>query len=264
MSLSAIQEDVKGLVEGLNYAQKVDRALWLIEEAHKEYGNRLVVANSLGKDSVVVWHLAKRVSPDIRGFIVTTRFKPKETVQFMHEQVAGDVFKPGRHELEAARLELFAGASAGGDDAEAPFDCDVVFVSMRQFLEWKWHTREPIVMRDEAFGPVRTRAQGTCNFRIHDPALFVQGMRRCTRDFWPDDIDRALQDILVNSVATALEEAPLPISKLAANDADLADWLLQTVRPGFHAAGVEISKACPQSISLPPEIEQELRTRYRG
>ena len=88
MSLSAIKEDVKGLVEGLNYAQKVDRALWLIEEAHKEYGNRLVVANSLGKDSVVVWHLAKRVSPDIRGFIVTTRFKPKETVQFMHEQVA--------------------------------------------------------------------------------------------------------------------------------------------------------------------------------
>ena len=37
---------------------------------------------------MAVWHLAKRVSPKIRGFIVTTRFKPAETVRFMHEQVA--------------------------------------------------------------------------------------------------------------------------------------------------------------------------------
>jgi phosphoadenosine phosphosulfate reductase len=47
-----------------------------------------VVANSLGKDSVAVWHLAKRVSPSIRGFIVTTRFKPDETKRFMREEVA--------------------------------------------------------------------------------------------------------------------------------------------------------------------------------
>jgi phosphoadenosine phosphosulfate reductase len=60
----------------------------LIDEAYREYGDRLVVANSLGKDSCVVWHLARRVSSDIRGFIVTTRFKPKETVQFMNETVS--------------------------------------------------------------------------------------------------------------------------------------------------------------------------------
>lgn len=88
MPLTAIQEDVKDLVDSLNFAEKVDRSLELIHQAYEEYGDRLVVANSLGKDSCVVWHLAKRVSPDIRGFIVTTRFKPKETVQLMNEMVA--------------------------------------------------------------------------------------------------------------------------------------------------------------------------------
>jgi phosphoadenosine phosphosulfate reductase len=82
-----MEEDVASLVAGLNFAQKVDRSLTLIEQAYREHGDGLVVANSLGKDSVVVWHLAKRVSPDIRGFIVTTRYKPEETVQFMHEEV---------------------------------------------------------------------------------------------------------------------------------------------------------------------------------
>ena len=88
MPLSDVQEDVKALVDGLNFAQKVERSLGLLREAYEEYGDELVVANSLGKDSCAVWHLAKRVSPDIRGFIVTTRFKPKETVEFMRKMVA--------------------------------------------------------------------------------------------------------------------------------------------------------------------------------
>ena len=83
-----VRENVAELVDGLSFAQKVDRSLGLIREAYQEYGHRLVVANSLGKDSVAVWHLAKRVSPDIRGFIVTTRFKPVETINFMKQEVA--------------------------------------------------------------------------------------------------------------------------------------------------------------------------------
>ena len=88
MSLTQPQENVKALVEGLNYKQKVERSLDLIEQAYEVYGDALVVANSLGKDSVVVWHLAKRVSPAIAGFIVTTRFKPPETKRFMEAEVA--------------------------------------------------------------------------------------------------------------------------------------------------------------------------------
>jgi len=87
MALTAVVDDVQALVSGLNYKEKVDRALWLIEEAYQEFGDRLVVANSLGKDSMVVWHLAKRVSRHIPGFIVTTRHKPAETVQFMERVV---------------------------------------------------------------------------------------------------------------------------------------------------------------------------------
>ena len=64
------KEDITELVAGLNFAQKVERSLELIKQAYAEYGDGLVVANSLGKDSVAVWQLAKRVSPKIKGFIV--------------------------------------------------------------------------------------------------------------------------------------------------------------------------------------------------
>lgn len=88
MTLLKTKVNVTELVDSLNFKQKVDRSLGLIREAYEEFGDSMVVANSLGKDSVAVWDLAKRVNDNIRGFIVTTRFKPKTTVKFMEEEVA--------------------------------------------------------------------------------------------------------------------------------------------------------------------------------
>jgi phosphoadenosine phosphosulfate reductase len=87
MNLLEHQEDIKELVDDLTYKQKVERSLALLEEAYDRYGDGLVVANSLGKDSVATWALAKMVSPAIKGFIVTTRYKPVETIRFMQETV---------------------------------------------------------------------------------------------------------------------------------------------------------------------------------
>lgn len=88
MSILENKDDLRVLVESLNFKEKVDRSLALIEAAYKKYGGGLVVANSLGKDSVAVWDLARKVSPKIRGFIVTTRYKPEATKLFMKEIVA--------------------------------------------------------------------------------------------------------------------------------------------------------------------------------
>ena len=65
MTVVAEKTPVSYLVENLTFNEKVERSLALIENAYREFGDTLVVANSLGKDSVVVWDLAKKVSPEI-------------------------------------------------------------------------------------------------------------------------------------------------------------------------------------------------------
>ena len=87
MELLDSKNDVKELVNKLNFKDKVERSLKLIDEAYKKYGDSLVVANSLGKDSCAVWDLAKKISPNIRGFIITTRYKPGVTKKFMKDVV---------------------------------------------------------------------------------------------------------------------------------------------------------------------------------
>jgi len=82
------ETDIKELVNSLHFGEKVERAKELLAWSFEKFGENAVVANSIGKDSLVVWDLAKKVNPDVRGFIVTTAYKPPETVTFMNELVA--------------------------------------------------------------------------------------------------------------------------------------------------------------------------------
>ncbi len=41
--------DIKSLVGKLNFKEKVDRAMSLIDTFYKKFGDNLIIANSLGK-----------------------------------------------------------------------------------------------------------------------------------------------------------------------------------------------------------------------
>ncbi len=66
---------------------KVDRAKQVISNALEEYGEKISVACSFGKDSMVVVHLAQQVDPNVRIFAVMTPFKPKETFEYMDAMI---------------------------------------------------------------------------------------------------------------------------------------------------------------------------------
>lgn len=74
---------ISALVDGLTFKEKIDRSLGLIEAARKDFGDGLVVANSLGTG--VVWHLAQRVDLAIRGFCVVTRHAFPETIRHLEQ-----------------------------------------------------------------------------------------------------------------------------------------------------------------------------------
>jgi len=82
-----MSENLQELVEQLHFGEKVARAERLLKEHYDKFGDGAVVANSLGKDSMVVWDMAVRVNPKARGFIVTTPFKPQQTIDYMLDLV---------------------------------------------------------------------------------------------------------------------------------------------------------------------------------
>ena len=69
---------------------KVKHAKELIAESIEKFP-RLAIACSFGKDSIVAVHIAREIDPEIKVFSVMTRYKPKETFEYlrlMNEKMA--------------------------------------------------------------------------------------------------------------------------------------------------------------------------------
>ena len=63
---------------------KIEHAKKLIEDAIRNYP-RVAVACSFGKDSIVTVHLAREVDPNIKIFSVMTKYKPRETFDYLRK-----------------------------------------------------------------------------------------------------------------------------------------------------------------------------------
>lgn len=65
----------------MNINEKIEYSKKIIENAINKY-DKIAVACSFGKDSMVVVHLAQQIKQDIPIFTVMTPFKPKETFEY--------------------------------------------------------------------------------------------------------------------------------------------------------------------------------------
>ncbi len=63
-------------------AEKIEHAKELIRDTLRNY-QRVAVACSFGKDSMVTVHLAREVDPNIKIFSVMTQYKPRETFDYL-------------------------------------------------------------------------------------------------------------------------------------------------------------------------------------
>lgn len=74
-----------------NLEQKIDHALGTIEAFVNRMGglDKVYVSFSGGKDSTVLFHLARRLYPDILGVFSNTGNEYPEIIQFVNQQIKG-------------------------------------------------------------------------------------------------------------------------------------------------------------------------------
>ncbi|MDJ0668166.1 MAG: SPFH domain-containing protein [Desulfobacterales bacterium] len=182
---------------------------------------------------------------------------------FMHEGEIGDVFGPGRVELTTNNIPVLTTLKSWKYAFNAPFKCDVFFVSTRQFTDLKWGTKNPIMMRDPEFGPVRLRAFGSYCIRVSDPAAFIRQIAGTDTLFQTDEITGQLRNILVSRFADALAESKIPMLDLAANYNEMGDLLGAKLQPEFDDYGTTLTKFLIENVSLPNEVEEVLDKRTK-
>ena len=187
--------------------------------------------------------------------------RESQAAVFLHEGELGDVFGPGRHELTTNNIPILTTLKSWKYAFNSPFKADVYFVNTRQFIDQKWGTQNPIMLRDAEFGPVRLRAFGSYAFRVTDPGKFIKEIAGTDPDLVSEDVSGQLRNILVSRFADALGEAKIPALDLAANYNEMGELLRSIIQKDFVDYGLDISKFLIENISLPPAVEEALDKR---
>lgn len=187
--------------------------------------------------------------------------RESQVAVFMNEGQIADVFMPGTHELHTQNMPILTTLKSWKYGFNSPFKADVFFISMRQFTNQKWGTKNPVMIRDAEFGPVRLRAFGSFNFKVQDPKLFLVEISATNPDFIVEDINEQLRNTVVSRGMDAVAQAKIGILDLAANYNEVGQLIAQSIQPDFTEIGLNLTKLLVENISLPPEVEQVLDKR---
>jgi membrane protease subunit (stomatin/prohibitin family) len=180
---------------------------------------------------------------------------------FINEGKLADVFVPGTYSLVTQNMPILATLKGWKYGFNSPFKAEVYFVNTRMFTDRKWGTKNPIMMRDAEFGPVRLRAFGTYVVRIQDPVLFLREIVGTDGHFTTDEIADQIRNQIVSRFAGVLGTSGIPVLDLAASYERLGEFLTARIAPEIAGFGLELVQMLVENVSLPPEVEQALDRR---
>lgn len=182
--------------------------------------------------------------------------RESQTAMFMNEGKIADVFDSGTHVLNTQNVPLLTRLKGWKYGFESPFKADVYYFSVKQFVNLKWGTPTPIILRDPQFGQVRLRAFGSYNLRITDVARFFREYAGTYPELGIFEIEQQLRDYIAPKFGEALALSGIPLLDIAGNHAQLNARIAPLIQPYFDDFGIAITQFTVTSVTLPEEVTQ--------
>ena len=179
----------------------------------------------------------------------------------VNEGQLADVFGPGRYELKTQNMPILTALKSWKYGFNSPFKAEVYFVNTKQFLDQKWGTSNPVMMRDAEFGMVRLRAFGIYSFRVVDASAFLKEVFGTNALMTVDGVTGQIKRTLVSGLSDAIAQSKIPALDLAANYDELSQYALNAVSPRIASLGLKLESLVIENISLPEEVEKAMDRR---
>ena len=180
---------------------------------------------------------------------------------FVNEGQLADVFEPGRYELQTSNMPILTALKSWKYGFNSPFKADLYFINTKQFLDMKWGTSNPVMMRDAEFGMIRLRAFGIYSFKVSDPATFLKEVFGTSALFTVEGVEGQIKRTLVSGLSDAIAESKIPALDLAANYDELSNYALQAINPKLASLGLTLCSFVIENISLPEDVEKAMDKR---
>lgn len=210
------------------------------------------------KDTIV-WKFPRYNNEIKNGAQLVVR--PGQAAILVDEGKLADVFTEGRHVLDTNNIPLLSTIKGWKYGFNSPFKVDIFFVSLRDFTNQKWGTKNPIMLRDAEFGPIRVRAFGSYQFKVTSPENVLRKLSTTNEKYTVEDINDQLRNIIVTRFTDVIGEAKIPVLDVASNMNEFSELLHKNMDSEFTEYGFGITKFLVENVSLPPEVEAMLDKR---
>lgn len=173
---------------------------------------------------------------------------------FLNEGQLADVFQPGLHTLSTENIPVLSRLKGWKYGFQSPFKADIYFVNTRQFVNNKWGTPAPIMMRDLEFGQVRVRAFGTFDIQIKDFETFFRQYAGSYRTFTIFELQYELRDFIAPKFGEVLAQENIAVKDIAGNVTELGGKITPFLKPYFAQFGIDLITFTITSVTLPDEV----------
>jgi membrane protease subunit (stomatin/prohibitin family) len=172
-----------------------------------------------------------------------------------------DVLGPGRHTLSTLNLPVITKVLSLPWGFQSPFRAEIYFVNMKVFTTMKWGTKDPVVFKDSELGMVRLRAFGNFTTRISQPLLFINTIVGTRGEYFTENIEGYLRDIIVSRLNDFLGEYVDTILDLPKVYDEIGVAVKMRLVDDFSKYGMELIDFFINSITPPAEVQKMIDER---
>lgn len=182
---------------------------------------------------------------------------------FFRDGRALDSFGPGRHTITTANIPVLIDLIGKVFNDRTPFTAEVYYVSMREFVDRKWGTPQPILVRNPGMGLGIALLQGfgTYSFQIMDAQQFVTQIVGAQGIYRMIDIENRLRTMLLSKLQDLLGEtaAKNSVAEMIGLVEEIGAGVRAKAQDDFAALGLTLKSFYVGSLKPSDKSAEELR-----
>ncbi len=180
--------------------------------------------------------------------------RESQHAMLLNQGQLADVFGPGMHSLSTDNVPILSRLKGWKYGFESPYKVDVYFFNTLQFINNKWGTPAPILLRDPQFGQVRVRAFGSFDIRIADVGVFFKQYAGTYDQLTIFELQNQLRDFIAPKFGEVLAQQNIAVTDVAGNITELSKKIEPHLKPYFLQLGIELTQFIVTSVTLPEEV----------
>lgn len=211
-----------------------------------------IIEGATPDPNLLMWKYADEDKEIKNGAKLTVR--ESQVAVFLNEGQLADTFTPGLHTLHTENIPILSRLKGWKYGFSSPFKADVYFINTRQFVNNKWGTPAPVMMRDPEFGQVRVRAFGTFDIQISDIPTFVRQYAGSYQRFSIVELQYEFRDRIAPVFGEVLAQQHISVKDIAGNVSEVGKKIEPFLRPYFAQFGIDLIAFTITSVTLPEEV----------